>query len=118
MSLRQQELSGQAGRLQAYLVGLTEAAGHLDRRVPIENYTKGLMLPIERKSVEPMAARLAPGNVRQMHQSLHHVVADAAWSDAALLKEVRRQVLPAMTRRQGLAAWIVDDTGRKFDAAP
>ena len=33
-----------------------------------------------------MAARLAPGNVRQMHQSLHHIVADAAWSDAALLK--------------------------------
>ncbi|EQD29969.1 ISXo8 transposase, partial [mine drainage metagenome] len=53
------------------------AAGHADRIVPIENYTKGLMLPLERKSVEPMAARLAPGNVRQMHQSLHHIVADA-----------------------------------------
>src|SRR5271169_5093471 len=111
MSLRQQELSGQAGRLQAYLVGLTEAAGHLDRRVPIENYTKGLMLPIERKSVEPMAARLAPGNVRQMHQSLHHIVADAPWSDVALLEQVRLQVLPAMTRKHKLAAWIVDDTG-------
>ena len=46
-----------------------------------------------------------------MHQSLHHIVADAAWSDAALLQEVRRQVLPAMPRRHGLAAWIVDDTG-------
>jgi SRSO17 transposase len=53
------------------------------------------MLPIERKSVEPMAARLAPGNVRQMHQSLHHIVADAAWSDDALLSQVRSQVLPA-----------------------
>src|ERR1035441_11048998 len=71
MSLRQLEFSRQAERLQAYLDGLTEAAGHADRRVPMENYTKGLMLPIERKSVEPMAARLAPGNVRQMHQSLH-----------------------------------------------
>ena len=47
----------------------------------MENYTEGLMLPIDRKSVEPMAARLAPGNVRQMHQSLHHIVAAAAWSD-------------------------------------
>jgi len=99
------------GRLQAYLEGLTRAAGHADRVIPIENYTKGLLLPLERKSVEPMAARLAPGNVRQMHQSLHHIVADAAWSDAALLQEVRRQVLPAMTQRHGLAAWIVDDTG-------
>jgi SRSO17 transposase len=77
----------------------------------MENYTKGLMLPIERKSVEPMAARLAPGNVRQMHQSLHHVVADAAWSDDAVLRQVRRQVLPVMTRKHALAAWIVDDTG-------
>jgi SRSO17 transposase len=69
------------------------------------------MLPIERKSVEPMAARLAPGSVRQMHQSLHHIVADAPWSDVALLEQVRRQVLPAMTKKHKLAAWIVDDTG-------
>ena len=111
MSLRQVEFSRQADRLRAYLDGFTEAAGHADRRVPMENYTKGLMLPIERKSVEPMAARLAPGNVRQMHQSLHHVVADAAWSDDAVLRQVRRQVLPVMTRKHALAAWIVDDTG-------
>ena len=96
-------------RLQAYLDGLTRTAGHSDRVVPIENYTKGLLLPIERKSVEPMAARLAPGNVRQMHQSLHHIVADAPWSDVALLEQVRRQVLPAMTKKHKLAAWIVDD---------
>ena len=111
MSPRQLDFSRQGERLQVYLDGLTEAAGHADRVVPIENYTKGLMLPIERKSVEPMAARLAPGNVRQMHQSLHHIVADAAWSDDALLKQVRSQVLPAMTRKHALAAWIVDDTG-------
>jgi SRSO17 transposase len=111
MSLRQLAFSCQGERLQAYLDGLTEAAGYADRRVPMENYTKGLMLPIERKSVEPMAARLAPGNVRQMHQLLHHVVADAAWSDDALLKQARRQVLPAMMRQHALAAWIVDDTG-------
>ena len=50
-------------------------------------------MPIERKSVEPMAARLAPAKVRQMHQSLHHIVAEAAWSDLALLDEIRREVL-------------------------
>jgi len=77
----------------------------------MENYTKGLMLSIERKSIEPMAARLAPGHVRPMHQCLHHIVADAAWSDSDILREVRRQVLPAMTRNHALAAWIVDDTG-------
>jgi len=46
-----------------------------------------------------------------MHQSLHHIVAEAAWSDAAMLREVRRLVLPAMTRKHSLAGWIVDDTG-------
>lgn len=111
MSRQLANLSRQGERLQGYLDSLTQAAGHADRVIPLENYTKGLMLPIERKSVEPMAARLAPGNVRQMHQSLHHIVADAAWSDEALLKQVRRQVLPVMTRKHALAAWIVDDTG-------
>ena len=111
MKRRQPDFSRQLERLQSYLDSLTRTVGHADRVVPLENYTKGLLLPLERKSVEPMAARLAPGNVRQMHQSLHHIVADAAWSDAALLKEVRNQVLPAMTRRHRLFAWIVDDTG-------
>src|SRR5271168_2265437 len=111
MSLRRLDLSRQGERLDVYLDVLTQSAVHSDRVIPIENYTKGLMLPIERKSVEPMAARLAPGKVRQMHQSLHHIVADAAWSDAAVLRQVRNQVLPAMTRRHGLLAWIVDDTG-------
>lgn len=111
MSRNRVDFSRQPDCLQAYLDGLTEVAGRADRVVPMENYTKGLMLSIERKSVEPMAARLAPGNVRQMLQSLHHIVADVAWSDNSLLKQVRRQVLPAIKRKHALAAWIVDDTG-------
>jgi SRSO17 transposase len=101
----------QQSRLEAYLEQIAEAAGHADRIIPLQSYTKGLLLPIERKSIEPMAARLAPDNVRRMHQSLHHIVSDAAWSDAELLRSVRRQVLPAMLRQHPLEAWIVDDTG-------
>lgn len=97
--------------MAAYLDHLAQAAGHADRVGPLQDYTKGLLLPIERKSVEPMAARLAPGNVRQMHQSLHHVVAMADWSDAAVSGQVLDWVLPAMTREQAIEAWIVDDTG-------
>ena len=111
MRARRELSSSQSERLATYLDRLSRVAGHADRIVPMQNYTKGLFLPIERKSVEPMAARLAPANVRQMHQSLHHIVAEAAWSDAALLAEIRRQVLPAMTSRHPLSAWIVDDTG-------
>ena len=111
MKDRQPNSFDRSQRFEDYLEQLTRCCGHADRIIPMENYTKGLLLPLERKSVEPMAARLAPGNVRQMHQSLHHIVADAAWSDAALLREVRDQVLPAMTRRHRLIAWVVDDTG-------
>jgi SRSO17 transposase len=70
-----------------------------------------LLLPGERKSVEPIAARLAPDNVRRTHQSLHHLVADAPWDDGEMLTAVRRQVLPAMQKNGPVVAWIVDDTG-------
>jgi len=98
-------------RLAAYLEGLAQAAGHKDRHQPLKSYCLGLLLPGERKSVEPMAARLAPDNVRRMHQSLHHVVADAAWSDQALLTAIRQRVLPSMKGRSRVVAWVVDDTG-------
>jgi SRSO17 transposase len=101
----------QEQRFAAYIEGLAEAAGHADRNVPLKNYCTGLLLPGERKSVEPMAARLAPENVRRMHQSLHHVVADAPWSDEAVLDRCLETVVPAMLRRDPVVAWVVDDTG-------
>jgi len=58
-----------------------------------------------------MAARLAPDNVRRVHQSLHHLVADAPWSDEALLRRVRESAVPAMRQKGPVQAWIVDDTG-------
>lgn len=91
--------------------GLADAAGHADRSVPLRSYCTGLLLPGERKSVEPMAARLAPTNVRRMHQSLHHLVADAPWSDEAVLDRVLDFVLPAMLDRGPVVAWVIDDTG-------
>jgi len=101
----------QPQRFAAYIEGLAEAAGHADRHNPLKNYCTGLLLPGERKSVEPMAARLAPENVRRMHQALHHVVADAAWSDEAVLDRCLDFVIPAMLRRDPVVAWVVDDTG-------
>ena len=91
--------------------GLAQAAGHEDRQTPLKNYCKGLLLPGERKSIEPMAARLDPANVEPTRQSLHHLVAKAPWSDEALLEQVRNQVMPAMEKDGPVVAWIVDDTG-------
>jgi len=101
----------QERRFAAYIQGLAKAAGHADRSVPLKNYCTGLLLPGERKSVEPMAARLAPDNVRRMHQSLHHLVADAPWNDEAVLDAALDFVLPAMLGRGPIVAWVVDDTG-------
>src|SRR5205814_162920 len=101
----------QQKRFAAYLDRLAQAAGHLDRMVPLKSYCTGLLLPGERKSVEPMAARLCPDNVRQTHQSLHHVVAHAPWRDEDILEAVRRYALPAMQKAGPIEAWIVDDTG-------
>ena len=91
--------------------GLATAAGHEDRHEPLKNYCKGLLLPGERKSIEPMAARLAPESIQPMRQSLHHLVAKAPWSDAILLQEVCNYVLPTMRKQGAVVAWIVDDTG-------
>jgi SRSO17 transposase len=101
----------QEKRFAAYTDGLAKAAGHADRNAPLKAYCAGLLLPGERKSVEPMAARLAPENVRRTHQSLHHLVADAPWSDEAVLESVRGHVLTAMKQSGPVVAWIVDDTG-------
>ena len=88
-------MAGWEERFAAYVEALSSALGHADRRAPLKAYCTGLLLPGERKSVEPMAARVAPGAGQAAHQSLHHFVAKAEWSDAAVLAVVRAQVLPA-----------------------
>ena len=101
----------QERRFAAYIEGLATAAGHEDRQAPLKNYCKGLLLPGERKSIEPMAARLDGENIQSMRQSLHHLVAKAPWQDGVLLEQVRNYVLPAMQKHGPVVAWIVDDTG-------
>src|SRR3954466_11033452 len=92
-----QPRTGEA-RLAAYLAAIGGGLGHARRAASARAYCTGLLLPGERKSIEPMAARLDPVHVQAKHQSLHHVVAQAEWGDAALLAAVRAQVLPAIAR--------------------
>lgn len=98
-------------RFESYIDGMTAALGHADRGEPFRQYATGLLLPLERKSVEPIAARVNPAHVSATHQSLHHFVAKADWSDQTLLSAVRGKVLPAIERHGPIAAWIIDDTG-------
>ena len=95
-------------RFAAYLDGITQVLGHASRISAARAYCTGLLLAGERKSIEPMAARMEPAHVQAAHQSLHHVVAKAAWDDAAMLRAVRQQVVPAIERHGPIAYWIVD----------
>jgi SRSO17 transposase len=102
---------GSEARFAAYIEALGAVLGHADRQEPMRDYCLGLLMPIERKSVEPMAAVTAPAQVAAKHQSLLHFVGNAPWSDAAMLARVGQLVLPAIERSGPIEAWIIDDTG-------
>jgi len=98
-------------RFATYVDGLVSVIGHADRAGPLRDYCVGLMLPGERKSVEPMAAKTAPARTAAQHQKLLHFVGVAAWSDEKVLAKVGEMVLPEIERHGRIEAWIIDDTG-------
>src|ERR1700722_4469688 len=98
-------------RFAAYVEGLASVIGHQDREGPLRDYCTGLMMPCERKSVEPMAAITAPHRTAAQHQSLLHFIGEGKWSDEKVLAKVREIVLPQIERHGAIEAWIIDDTG-------
>jgi SRSO17 transposase len=102
---------GSDERFSRYVESLAGVIGHADRVNPLRDYCTGLMMPCERKSVEPIAAVTAPARTAAQHQSLLHFIGQAGWSDARVLAKICELVLPAMERRGPIEAWIIDDTG-------
>jgi SRSO17 transposase len=100
-----------ADRFAAYVNELTKVIGHADREGPFRDYCAGLLATEGRRSVEPMAVVTDPGHVSTQHQKLLHLVAESPWSDEQMLAKVREQVVPSMTQRGPIEAWIIDDTG-------
>jgi SRSO17 transposase len=101
----------EAERFEEYLGLLSAAIGHADRREPLRAYLTGLLLAGERKSIEPMAARVDPGHVSMRHQSMHHFVANAPWDESAVLAVAREYALSQLERHGPVAAWVLDDSG-------
>jgi SRSO17 transposase len=97
-------------RFAEYVAGLGSVIGHAERTRPLRDYCTGLMLPGERKSVEPMAARTAPARTSAQHQSLLHFIGNASWSDEDVLAKVREMVMPSIEKSGPIEAWIIDDT--------
>src|SRR3974390_2475364 len=97
-------------RFAAYVGGLSSVIGQVGRPRQLRDYCTGLVLPGERKSVEPMAARTAPARTAAQHQSLLHFVAIACWSDGDVLAKVRGMVVPAVAQNGPIGACVIADT--------
>lgn len=86
-----------------FLEPLVAELGRSERREGATLYVQGLLLPGERKSIEPMAERLGADS-----QKLQQFIADSPWDEQEVWRAIRREVVPVM---EPLAAWIIDETG-------
>jgi SRSO17 transposase len=100
-------------RLAAYFDEIGEILGNPGRRTSFATYALGLLADGERKSIEPIAARACPDplTVDAAHQRLQHFIADAKWDDRAVRRAAARHAVAAITSREPIETWIVDDTG-------
>jgi len=85
-------------RFTALCRGLVSVIGHADRAVPLHDYCLGLVMPGERKSVEPMAAITAPGRTAAQHQSLLHFVGQRGLVRRRCVGQGARDGVPAIER--------------------
>ena len=92
-----QSADGSEARFAAYVEGLVSVIGHADRAGPLWDYCLGLIMPCERKSVEPMAAVTAPDRTAAQHQSLLHFVGQSPWSNEKVLAKLGEMVLPQLS---------------------
>lgn len=90
-------------RFKAFMVPLTAPLGRSERRVAAAHYVQGLLMPGQRKSIEPIAARLGVDS-----QRLQQFMADSPWEESQLWRVIRREIVPHF---EPIEAWIVDETG-------
>ena len=108
--MEQDDSGARADRFAAYLADLASVLGDARRHGPLTSYCTGLLLPADRKSVEPMAAMTAPERTAAQHQSLLHFVGQCDWSDNAMMSRIRAHVVPRIEAHGAITAWIIDDT--------
>src|SRR6266403_569274 len=89
--------------LQRFIEPLVADLGRSERRESAALYVQGLLMPGQRKSIEPMAERL-----RVDSQKLQQFISGSPWLDRQVWQSIRREVIPVV---EPLQAWIVDETG-------
>jgi len=90
-------------QFEKFMIPMTAPLGRSERRVAATHYVEGLLLPGDRKSIEPMAERL-----NFDAQRLQQFVTNSPWDDQAVWQVIRRELAPHF---EPLEAWIVDETG-------
>jgi SRSO17 transposase len=97
-------------RLAAFAEDLFASIPRKDQRRWGQTYLRGLLLDGKRKSIQPMATRLARGDpaadAYALEQALQQFVNQSPWDPAA----VRRRLAQRMTTAIQPAAWVIDDT--------
>jgi SRSO17 transposase len=109
--MEKDECGGRGERFAAYLADLASVLGDARRFAAMTSYCTGLLLPSERKSVEPTAALTAPTRTAAQHQSLLHFVGQGDWPDEAVMERIRAYTIPRIEAHGAILAWIIDDTG-------
>jgi SRSO17 transposase len=96
--------------LSEFIGSMVEGMGRTERREALAAYVTGLLLDGERKSIEPMAARLVDdaSEIQAMRQRLQQAVVIADWADDEMRGRLARKL---ETELPGIEALVVDDTG-------
>ncbi len=107
-----EELEGKA-RLSAYLDEIGALLRNKPQRALFAQYALGLLNDGERKSMEPMAARLGsdPHDVQKLHFRIQHFISSAHWNDGLIREYATKYAVAAMQEQSPIKTWIVDDTG-------
>ncbi len=100
-------------RIENYFARIGEVLGNAKRRSSFAVYAMGLLGGAERKSVEPMAALVCrdPKKMDAAHQRLLHFVSGSRWSDRDVRRAAAQYAIAALTKREAIETWILDDTG-------
>ena len=108
--MKKAELNRLEGELENFLGSLLAAQGRPERRAALEQYVVGLLLDGERKSVGPMAARLAdhPNEADAVRQRLQQCLAGSVWDEGEVWRRLATKVEKEIPK---VEAFVLDDTG-------
>ena len=100
-------------RLEGYFDEIGAVLGEERRRASFAMYAMGLFGDGDRKERRPMAARACgePDETGRAHDRLRHFITDSKWNDRQVRRAATQYALSAMTTRNPVSSWIIDDTG-------